>query len=47
MALAEIDIAIEIVIIGFTTIIISSAILAIIVTVIAGKSSFDKFLGGA
>ena len=45
MALAEIDVAIEIVIIGFTTIIISSAVLAIIITVMAGKSSINKFLG--
>ena len=46
MSLAEIEIAIEIVIIGFTTIIISLAVLAIIVTIMAGKSSFNKFLGG-
>jgi Mechanosensitive ion channel, conserved TM helix len=45
MALAEINIAIEIVIIGFTTIIISLAALAIIITIMAGKSSFNKFLG--
>ena len=39
MALSEIDIT------GFTTIIISSAVIAIIVTIMAGKSSIDKFLG--
>ncbi len=44
MALAEIDIAVEIVIIGFTTIIISLAILAILITVIKGRTSLDKFI---
>ena len=43
MALAEIDIAIEIVIIGFTTVIISLAILAITITIMSGKSSLNKF----
>jgi hypothetical protein len=44
MALAEIDIAVEIVIIGFTTIIISLAILAILITIIKGRTSLDKFI---
>lgn len=44
MALAEIDIAVEIVIIGFSTIIISLAVLAILITVIKGRSSLDKFI---
>jgi Mechanosensitive ion channel, conserved TM helix len=45
LALAEIDIAVEIVVIGFTTVIISLAIIAIIM-VVGGKSSFDKFFRG-
>jgi Mechanosensitive ion channel, conserved TM helix len=44
MALAEIDIAVEIVIIGFTTIIISLAILAILITIIKGRTSLNEFI---
>jgi hypothetical protein len=44
MALAEIDIAIEIVIIGFTTVIISLSIMAIIATIFAGKGFWEKFM---
>lgn len=47
MALAEIDIAIEIVIIGFTTVIISLSILAIIATIFAGKGFWEKFMNTA
>jgi len=47
MALAEIDIAIEIVIIGFTTVIISLSIMAIIATVFAGKGFWEKFMNTA
>jgi len=47
MALAEIDIAIEIVIIGFTTVIISLSIMAIIATIFAGKGFWEKFMNTA
>ncbi len=43
MALAEIDIAVEIVTIGFTTVIISLSIVAIAIVIGGGKSSFAKF----
>jgi hypothetical protein len=43
MALAEIEIAIEIVIIGFTTIFITMAVLAIIFAIVGGKSYMNKF----
>jgi hypothetical protein len=47
MALAEIDIAIEIVIIGFTTVIISLGIMAIVATVFVGKGFWEKFINAA
>ena len=43
MALAEIEIAVEIVIIGFTTIFITLAILAVVFAVVGGKSYMNKF----
>jgi Mechanosensitive ion channel, conserved TM helix len=43
MALTEIEIAVEIVIIGFTTIIVSLAVLAIVLTIVGGKSYMNKF----
>ncbi len=43
MALAEIEIAVEIVVIGFTTIIVSLAVLAIALTIVGGKSYMNKF----
>ena len=46
MALAEIDIAVEIVTIGFTTVIISLSIVAIAIVIGGGKSSFAKFFKG-
>ena len=42
MALAEIDIATEIVIIGFTSIIITLGIIAVMVVLLGGKSYLDK-----
>ncbi len=43
MALAEIEIAVEIVIIGFTTIFITLAIIAVVFAVVGGKSYMSKF----
>jgi hypothetical protein len=43
MALAEIEIALEIVIIGFTTIFITLAVLAVVFAVVGGKSYMNKF----
>ncbi len=43
MALAEIEIALEIVIIGFATIFITLAVLAVVFAVIGGKSYMNKF----
>ncbi|HKB85672.1 MAG TPA: hypothetical protein VKD08_05860 [Ignavibacteriaceae bacterium] len=43
MALAEIEIAVEIVIIGFTTIFITLAILAVVFATVGGKSYMSKF----
>ena len=43
MALAEIEIAVEIVIIGFTTIFITLAILAVVFVTVGGKSYMSKF----
>ncbi len=43
MALVEIEIAVEIVVIGFTTIIVSLALLAIVLTIVGGKSYISKF----
>lgn len=43
MALAELDIAIEIVIIGFTAIIVTLSTLTIIVAIMGGKTSMNKF----
>lgn len=44
MALAEIDIAVEIVIIGFATVIISLGVMAIVATIFAGKGFWGKFI---
>jgi hypothetical protein len=44
MALVEIDIAPQIVIIGFTTIMITLGIVLIAITVFSGKSSLNSFL---
>ena len=44
MALVEIDIAPQIVIIGFTTIMITLGIMLITVTVFSGKSSVNNFM---
>jgi hypothetical protein len=43
MALVEIEIAVEIVVIGFTTIMVSLALLAIVLTIVGGKSYISKF----
>jgi hypothetical protein len=43
MALAEIQIALEIVIIGFTTIFITLAVLAVVFAIVGGKSYMNKF----
>jgi hypothetical protein len=43
MALAEIEIAVEIVIIGFTTIFITLAIIAVVFATVGGKSYMSKF----
>lgn len=43
MALAEIEIAVEIVIIGFTTIFITLAVLAVVFAIVGGKSYMNKF----
>ncbi len=43
MALAEIEIAVEIVIIGFTTIFITLAIIAVVFAIVGGKSYMSKF----
>lgn len=47
MALVEIDIAIEIVIIGFTTVIVSLSILAIAAVVFSSKGFKEKFINNA
>jgi Mechanosensitive ion channel, conserved TM helix len=47
MALVEIDIAIEIVIIGFTTVIISLSILAIAAVVFSSKGFKEKFINSS
>ena len=43
MALAEIEIAVEIVIIGFTTIFITLAVIAVVFAIVGGKSYMNKF----
>ncbi len=43
MALAEVEIALEIVIIGFTTIFITLAVLAVVFAIAGGKSYINKF----
>lgn len=43
MSLAEIEIALEIVIIGFTTIFITLAVLAVVFAIVGGKSYMNKF----
>jgi hypothetical protein len=43
MSLAEIEIAVEIVIIGFTTIFITLAVISVVFTIVGGKSYMNKF----
>lgn len=47
MALVEIDIAIEIVIIGFTTVIISLSVLAVVAVIFSSKGFKEKFINSS
>ncbi len=47
MALVEIDIASLVVIIGFTTVMITMGTIAIVLVILGGKSSFSNLISGA